>query len=70
MCAEFRWEMCKRVQGARWNDVSDPSLTSLFCDYLQFYRKNSDLSPEQKEKIKVTLTKCKQNFKEFFIIIL
>lgn len=68
MCAEFRWEMCKRVQGARWNDVSDPSLTSLFCDYLQFYRKNSDLSPEQKEKIKVTLTKCKQNFKEYFII--
>lgn len=68
MAAEYRWEMCKRVQGARWNDVSDPSLTSLFCDYLQFYRKNSDLSTEQKEKIKVTLTKCKQNFKEYFIV--
>jgi len=68
MAAEYRWEMCKRVQGARWNDVSEPSLTSLFCDYLQFYRKNNDLSQEQKEKIKSTLTKCKQNFKEFFIV--
>lgn len=63
----YRWEMCKRMQGMRWNDVTDPSLTSLYCDYLQFYRKNSDLSPEHKEKIKIGLQRYKQNFKEFFI---
>lgn len=63
----FRWEMCKRMQGMRWNDVTDPSLTSLYCDYLQFYRKNSDVSPEQKEKIKIGLQRYKQNFKEFFV---
>ena len=25
LTGEFRWEMCKRVQGARWNDVPDHS---------------------------------------------
>ncbi|MCR5594900.1 MAG: cyclic nucleotide-binding domain-containing protein [Lachnospiraceae bacterium] len=63
---DYRWEMCKRMQGMRWNDVTDPSLTSLYCDYLQFYRKNSDVSPEQKEKIKLGLQRYKQNFKEYF----
>ncbi len=28
LTGEYRWEMCKRIQGARWNDVSEPSLTS------------------------------------------
>ena len=63
----YRWEMCKRMQGMRWNDVTDPSLTSLYCDYLQFYRKNSEVSPEQKEKIKLGLQRYKQNFKEYFV---
>lgn len=67
MAAEYRWEMCKRIQGARWNDVTYPSLTSLYYDYLQFYRKNSEISAENKEKIKVGLQKCKQSFKEYFI---
>ncbi|MCL2616494.1 MAG: cyclic nucleotide-binding domain-containing protein, partial [Defluviitaleaceae bacterium] len=38
LTAEFRWEMCKRIQGSRWSDLSDPSLTSEYFHYLQFYR--------------------------------
>lgn len=67
LTGEYRWEMCKRVQGARWNDVSDPSLTSLYTDYLQFYRKNNDLSTQAKEQIKTSLLKAKNNFREVFI---
>lgn len=67
MCGEYRWELCKRVQGSHWNDVSEPSLTSLYYDYLQFFRHNSELSSDAKEKIKVSLQKCKQNFREYFI---
>ncbi len=66
MCAEYRWEMCKRSHGAHWNDVTDPSITSLYTDYLQFFRKNGELSQDTKEKIKLQLAKCKQNFKECF----
>ncbi|MBD5550808.1 MAG: Crp/Fnr family transcriptional regulator [Lachnospiraceae bacterium] len=67
MVGEYRWEMCKRVQGARWNDVTDPSLTSLYYDFLQFYRKNPELSTDTKDKIKTGLQKCKANFKEYFL---
>ncbi len=64
---EFRWEMCKTEQGVHWNDVTDPSLTSLYCDYLQFYKKNSALSPENREKVKIDLKKYSNNYKNVFI---
>lgn len=67
LAGEFRWEMCKRVQGSRWNDVSDRSLTSEYFDYVQFYKKNSELSPDAKEKIKQSLIKSKNSFKEMFV---
>ena len=67
LTGEFRWELCKRVQGPRWNDVSEPSLTSEYFDYIQFYRKNHELTGEAKEKIKNSLQKAKNSFKEMFI---
>lgn len=67
LSAEYRWEMCKRVQGAHWNDLSDRSLTSEYFDYIQFYRKNHDLSQEAKDSIKAGLQKVRGSFKEMFI---
>jgi len=49
----FRWELTKTVQGADWNNVSIPSITADFTDYVQFYKKNRDLSPEIKEKLSI-----------------
>jgi len=68
LVAEFRWEMCKRIQGARWNDASERSLTSDYSDYIASYRKNNDLSSDVKEKIKNDLGKCKNRTKEMFIL--
>ncbi len=68
LTGEYRWEMCKRVQGARWNDISERSLTSEYFDYVQFYRKNHDLSTDAKEKIKTALQKARNNFKEMFLM--
>lgn len=67
LTADYRWEMCKRIQGVRWNDLSERSLTSEYCDYAQFYRKNMDLSADNKEKVKAALQKAKNNYKEMFI---
>lgn len=67
MTGDYRWEMCKRIQGARWNDLSERSLTSEYFDYIQFYKRNNELSPEAKEKIKTALLKAKNNFKEMFV---
>ncbi|MBR4668071.1 MAG: hypothetical protein IKO76_04865 [Butyrivibrio sp.] len=64
---EFRWEMCKTEQGIHWNDVTDPSLTSMYCDYLQFYKKNPALSSDTKEKLRTDLKKYSNNYKNVFI---
>lgn len=67
-CGRFRWELCRTMQGTAWNDVTVKSLTSEYCDYLQFYKKNRDLSEERKEKIKLQITKGKNNSREVFVI--
>jgi hypothetical protein len=67
LTGEFRWEICKRIQGARWNDVTDPSLTSLYCDYLQFYMNNRNLSMETMLAIRNEVSSARNNFKTVFV---
>lgn len=65
---EYRWEICRNIQGIYWNDVSEKSLTSEYCDYAQFYKKNRDLTPQVKEKIRLSLSKARNSFKAMFIM--
>lgn len=67
VCGRFRWEMCRKIQGVRWNDITEASLTSEYNDYIQYYRKNHDLSADAKEKVKNALYKSKNNFREVFV---
>lgn len=64
---QFRWELCKNIEGPYWSDIRQKSLTSEYFDYISFYKKNHDLSNEVKEKIKNALSKNRNNFKEVFI---
>ena len=64
----FRWELCRTQEGAAWNDVTRKSLTSEYSDYLQFYRKNKDLSEEKKEKLKHQIQKGRSSSREVFVI--
>lgn len=66
-CGRFRWEMCRKIQGVRWNDITEASLTSEYNDYIQYYRKNSNLSADAKEKIKNALGRAKNNYREVFV---
>ena len=68
VCGRFRWEMCRTIEGTAWNDIKVKSLTSEYSDYLQFYRKNRDLSEERKEKIKLQIQKGRNNSREIFVI--
>ncbi len=67
LTGEYRWDICRRIQGSRWNDISDPSLTSMYFDYIQFYKRNHDLSSEAREKVRTSLQRAKNSFKEMFI---
>lgn len=66
-CGRYRWEICRKIQGMRWNDITEKSLTSEYSDYIQYYRKNHDLSGDAREKIKNALWKAKNNFREVFV---
>lgn len=66
--ARYRWEICRRIQGVHWNDIRDKSLTSEYSDYIQYYRKNSEISPQNKEKIKQQLVTAKNNYREVFVL--
>ncbi len=67
MCAQFRWEMCKRIEGVHYADVQNKSLTSDYIGYLQFYKKNHDLSAALKEKVKETLKRHRNSYRDVFI---
>jgi hypothetical protein len=67
MCGQFRWEMCKRIQGVHYSDITDPSLTADYGNYLQFYRKNHDLSDDVKEKVKLVLRRNSNNYRNVFV---
>lgn len=67
MLGRFRWELCKTMQGVAWNNIQVPSLTSEFIDYIQFYRKNKELTADKKDAIKTQLTKCRNNMRDFFV---
>ena len=64
----FRWEICRKVQGVHWNDVREKSLTAEYCTYMQFYKKNRDLSADAKEKVKSMLARAKNNYREVFVL--
>lgn len=64
----FRWELCRTIEGVAWNDIQNKSLTSEYSDYLQFYRKNKDLSEEKKERIKAQIQKGRNSSREIFVI--
>lgn len=68
MFGRFRWELCRCIQGMAWNDVKVRSLTSEYMDYMQFYRKNRDLSDEAKEKLKLQIQKGRNNSREIFLM--
>ena len=66
LVGQFRWELVRTIQGTSWNDLRNKSMTSEYADYIQFYRKNRDLSEDRKEKLKIQLSKCRNNMREVF----
>ena len=67
LVGEFRWEMCRRIQGSRWNDLTDPSLTSYFCDYLQFYMNNRSIAMQTMTEIRNELSAARNSYKTVFV---
>ena len=67
LTGEYIWEITKRITATRWADISLPSVTSEYFNYLQFYRNNREISLELRETIKNDLKKERNNFKGMFV---
>lgn len=65
---QFRWAMCKTIQGTNWNNIQIHSLTSEYSDYIQFYKKNHALSDDRKEKLKLQIQRGRNNLREVFTL--
>ena len=63
----FHWEYCRCEMGAMWNNIQYKSLTSEYMDYIQYYRKNHNLSEEKREKIKSQILRARNNSREIFL---
>ncbi|PXV93477.1 hypothetical protein C8E03_102245 [Lachnotalea glycerini] len=63
----YRWEICRNIQGVYWSDITEKSLTSEYYDYIQFYKKNRDISVQVKEKIRNEIAKARNNYREVFV---
>lgn len=63
----FHWEYCRCEQGVFWNNIQYKSLTSEYMDYIQYYRKNHELSEEKREKIKTQILRARNNSREIFL---
>ncbi len=50
--AVFRYELNRTITGAMWRDPVEGGITGIYLDYVQFFKKNPNLSIEAKEKIK------------------
>ena len=64
----LHWEYCRCEQGAAWNNIQYKSLTSEYMDYIQYYRKNHELSEEKRDKIKSQILRARNNSREIFLI--
>lgn len=68
LLGRYRWEYCRTNMGSAWNNIKYPSLTSEYMDYIQFYRKNRELSEDKKKLVKSQIQKCRNNSREVFVM--
>ena len=66
LVGNFRWELCRTMMGTAWNDVTVPSLTSEYSDYIQFYKNNSDLPTDAKDKLRLQIAKYSNRTRDIF----
>ena len=63
--AAFRWELNYSMAGPSAGDPINGGLTGAYSDYVQFYKKNSELSEEIRDKLKKFWSKAGQNRDKF-----
>jgi len=66
LIGQFRWELCRSIMGVRWNDASYKSLTSVYSDYIETYKKNKNLTSDMKDRIRNQIKRHRNNLRNIF----
>lgn len=66
LIGQFRWELCRSIMGVRWNDASYKSLTSVYSDYIETYKKNKNLTSDMKDRIRNQIKRHRTNLRNIF----
>lgn len=61
----FRWELQKVMAGGKWMDAVDGGLAGAYYDYINFYKKNSNLTPKAKEIVREFVKKTRSDRERF-----
>lgn len=56
--AKYRWNLGRTIAGYNWANPTEGGLTGAYFDYVSFYKKNSELTEDEKEK-------CKEKFDKY-----
>lgn len=64
--ARFRWELSRTMSSSIKNNAHQNSLIAEYSNYIQFYKKNPDLSSEAKEKVRMQIDKYRNNVSDIF----
>lgn len=66
--AAYRWELNRSIKGTLWQDPVEGGLTGAFYDYVTFFKKNSKLTPEAKEKLDAIIRNNRKDNRRIFTI--
>ncbi|MBN1699769.1 MAG: cyclic nucleotide-binding domain-containing protein [Spirochaetales bacterium] len=61
----FRWELHRLIAGANWMNPVEGGLTGAYYDYINFYKKNPNLTPEAKLRVKEFVKKTRSDKDRF-----
>ena len=64
--AKFRWELSRALSAYSLSDYQEGSLVGDYSSYIQFYKKNRDLSSDAKDKLKVQIERKRNNTADVF----
>lgn len=56
--AKFRWNLGRTIAGYNWASPTEGGVTGAYFEYVSFYKKNTELTEEDKEK-------CKERFDKY-----
>jgi hypothetical protein len=63
--AYFRWELQKSIAGYNWTDPVEGGLVGIYYDYIRYFKKNLDITPEAKKRLEEFVKKTKSDKDRF-----